>query len=224
MKRLVATLRVPMVAPSRCETEQDVRTLEQLLKTDHVQRLLNDLVDQKLKEKQKQGTKVQPGKRNRNSAAAISTPVQGNITDQSRNQVVEGLVTTPVRVGGVKSPSDTTIYALAINRAMTGNDRNCNVDEIAAFVESMRVSGGRAAHDEGGEHSGTIDPTDVDPDNDAAETVTSTRQAMEEYEEAKCHAEQAILDAEKYKAMIMDPPTTGEPLPSIVPVNLRTRK
>ena len=93
----------------------------------------------------------------------------------------------------VKSPSDTTIYAPALNKR-TGGKQGGNImnvaDKIANFVEEIRISGS----------------------NDAVVTTPQRREAMmteaecDQYEDAQKKVEWTIVEAEKFKEIIAEPP------------------
>ena len=117
----------------------------------------------------------------------------------------------------MKSPSDTTIYTPAIQRAMNGdngngslvlgmlppknsamanngdNDNNM-IQKISNFVESMQVSDRKTI-----EVAGQSTPM---------HQVNSDK--VPGYEEARNKAQKALLDAEKYKATIAEPPEAGK--------------
>ena len=99
----------------------------------------------------------------------------------------------------IKSPSDTTLYAPAVRRVICdGKDESNMIEKISTFVESIRVS--EKDKSEAGP-SGT--------DRQAQATVTSTPQQHRDavaYDNAKERAEQVILEAERYKAVLADPP------------------
>ena len=103
-----------------------------------------------------------------------------------------------------KSPSDTTIYAPALRKVQ---DRNNNklVNDITNFVENIRIQQ-RASNREGVSED-TRQLSEVDEVE--SESSTSDRLSKEELavklEEAKEKVNQAILEAEQFKAMINDP-------------------
>ena len=108
----------------------------------------------------------------------------------------------------VKSPSDTTLYAPAVKRAintvdkattplkLVNTDRNqVNEDmikKISDFVDSIRVNERDKQESAGTSRDEVVNTPDV-------------YKEREDYNAAKSKAEQAILDAEKYKAVLADP-------------------
>ena len=107
-----------------------------------------------------------------------------------------------------KSPSDTTLYAPALNRGVISyaqtqttpprlpvlpvNGQNNMVDKISHFVESIRVS--------------ERDQQEAGPSREDHTALPRDGRDNHDYEEARKRAENAILEAEKYKALIAEPP------------------
>ena len=146
---------------------------------------------------------------------AMSTGTMGGkINDQE--QIQKGVSRQQVPV--IKSPSDTTLYAPAVQKVNERNtpDKfdanaktamsvdNAMIKKISDFVDSIRVSDkdraeAGSSQDEVAHH----DPTPV-------QVTTKDYQERDAYQSAKDKTDRAILEAEKYKAVLADPPSKYE--------------
>ena len=122
-------------------------------------------------------------------------------------KIIKEKPTYPIGGINLKSPSDTTLYAPAVKRKSLENDRSPNkqthinnnvIHDIAAFVESIRVSErDRAEAGGSGQNSQQQLVTEQSEQHD---------RDVAAYAAAKEKAENAVLEAEKFKAVLADPP------------------
>ena len=108
----------------------------------------------------------------------------------------------------VKSPSDTTLYTPALKRIKpiatvaignlnnTGHDAQM-IDRISNFVESIRMS--NESKEQGKQQPGTSSYSPVT-------RVNVNRGDQQEFETVQWDAEKAMIEAEKYRAVIAEPP------------------
>ena len=130
------------------------------------------------------------------------TPVrQRNVRGKEKNS-------TPKLTPLIKSPSDTTIYAPALNRSDQRGTQMIN--DISNFVENIRIqqeemdrssemrtktSSGEGARDNSGDQ--VLKPS--------TSTALTKEQIAVKYAEAKEKASQVIVEAEQFKALINEP-------------------
>ena len=172
--------------------------IQQLLTNDQIKILLDQMVDKKLKERELE-----------NGKGTTTTPIEGrNSAKKNKGSNTNG--------DFVKSPLDTTIYVLAFTKIINTPPENAildskdtadnTVDKISALIQSVRVSGQKRPS------KGSVD-NDNGPVLETGEVTTSRRESIirtKDYEDAKARAEKAIIEAEKYKAMIAELQTGEE--------------
>ena len=134
------------------------------------------------------------------------------IVNKANNQVSK-------KPPNVKSPSDTTLYAPAVKKVGQASNAvdQLNVDvqqdvhrmrefemfnKISNFVDSIRISDKDRA-EAGGSQTSQVNPVEDDQEQIYGNKGFEERDA---YLRAKEKAEQAIIEAEKYKAVLADPP------------------
>ena len=130
---------------------------------------------------------------------------KGNDTNQRQKVCTETNVTQVI-----KSPSDTTIYTPAVNRARFNSPRGEHLErnimnKIASIAESMRLTDKQQ-----------MDVVEAST-SDVNQPMTSKDTTNQGLEEAKRRAERVILEAEKYKEVIEEP---GEFLGNKTPIGM----
>ena len=156
-------------------------TTEQLAKDPHIRKLLNSLLEEKLKERDSLGK---------------STPVKATKNNTIGQQMV-------------KSPSDTTIYtpafAYKISNVMNRQNNRNMQDEVNRFVENVRYQGD---FDIAGSDQRTVVNADEQPQEETDEQrgLTTTIQVTPELRDARARADKVVVDAERFKAGILPPP------------------
>ena len=190
---------------------------KRLRRDNKIRALVNQLLEEKLKSVgQIQANNGTTGRK------TIETPVQKKINEQR-----------PIRLSNqVKSPSDTTLYSPALCRQVEKDkvsvsnyavEKEANqqtesvimIEKIVNFVDAMRLehergeSGTRAGQ---GQHRGQ---TIIQGDEDSpVEPSTSRRQSsvvnIPGLDRARERVEDKIIQAEKFKANVAEPPGTSQ--------------
>ena len=157
-------------------------TTEQLAKDPHIRRLLDSMLEEKLKEREALG-KVTP----------IAKSNKATVNNQQAM---------------VKSPSDTTIYTPAfankINNAMGRPNGQNMEDEVNRFIENVRCQ--NELNIAGGDRHNVVS-NDEQRQAEADQPGTSTTiQVTPELREARARADKVVLDAERFQSR--NPATT----------------
>ena len=148
----------------------------------------------------------------------VAAKVKKQLARASRTPERKGREIGPPKGPGIKSPSDTTLYAPALSRKSRDNNV---INRISNFVEGMRLDGSRSRsptprnrhrssreHSERREHQRVRERRSETPHGGS--TVSEGRQPREERHadddsvgnsEAAC----ATLDAERFKAKVVAP-------------------
>ena len=181
-------------------------TKKEMMANPELRKLFNMMVEERAQEKVDEMDKEK-----------FKTPTRGLVlSDKTKRQKKN----TRDKINIVKSPSDTTIYAPALKLTPekfqeVGKDRNQrndnSIEQISNFVDQMRIiSAGNGA--EGSRQDGRTSPqpgTSRDDRND--EERRNERQDFRNFttnklREAGKRADEMVLDAEKYRAIIESRP------------------
>ena len=157
---------------------------------------------------------------NKNNSRGIATV--GNNSDRENVPIVHGQQEKLRERNLVKSPSDTTLYVPALNRKRDQNDinvemlqgnnvgvnKNSKIDsglikKISDFVESLRAESEKVVKNTNSEGQGdSRSPQVILPGPSSVVEVPGQ-------DEASKRAEQAVLQAKKFKAVIVTPDQQG---------------
>ena len=157
------------------------------LKETGLEKVFDQLMDKKLAAAKQEWLKEQQSSNTGTAKQSNANVNYDRINDKFNNVAIN------------KSPSDTTLYTPALRRATVDengkftspNGRNDLIDKVSQFVESIRVS--------------SRDREEAGPSGEQ-DNGAQDREHDQEYEDAKKRAERAIIEAEKYKAVISEPP------------------
>ena len=138
----------------------------------------------------------------------VNTPNTPNRKKQNGEQVInkKSLPLTPVVI---KSPSDTTIYAPTLNKILTNNVTNdvpVNrsqggfANQISNFIEGIRLQDEQARRDPVME---TETQRQLESRRNSSDPIPHHSRDTEE--EARLHANHMVIEAEKYKAAMVNP-------------------
>ena len=186
-----------------------------------LKKMFNEFMDERLKEvEQEKNMLLKQLKEAQAAAAAATTASQSKSPDDSRRVIQrtpeKGKTMPQQQDKVIKSPSDTTLYAPALNRINNNVDVACDIGNIAKqrketelmnkitnFVESIRAE----------QHE--VDKPTNQPTYDEPQPGTSTDDDLmvqrnpvnrsPGLDEASKRAERAIIEAEKFKASVIKP-------------------
>ena len=215
-------------------------TEKDLMGNPHIEKILNKMMDERfdrefarrMGETSKSTTLTRPPDSDNNPRGKVNISGKESVNNSKNSQIEKD------KCSKIKSPSDTTIYVLALKRnlnprvnleeaflrQMTMNnvqekERECNEHELISQNVSDFVDSMRKRHEESTSQ-------DVANQEEAEEQATQQMQNSRRseinipgFEEAQSRAERTILQAEKFKASIEKPPGNFEFLNRILSEN-----
>ena len=206
-------------------TGDDSAEFEALLESERVQKLFNRMLDKKLEDKLREKNITGGSKEASKLSGDKVKQTQGN-TEIKRGKEKEK-ITSPL----IKSPSDMALYMPAIKRAATVELRNLpnELPNSAALLQS-RANGAQPGNNVGDDKlarerdlmrkvSNFIESIRMSDEEERSPQPSEDAQSgqvenIPGYKEACTKAQKAVLDAEKYKAGIVDPPEASRLLES----------
>ena len=169
-----------------------------LFGNDRVRQLFEKMLDQKLEANLKQRDSASTkGKAKSPQTSMNSKEKEANAGDQVPNKGNgKNYARSPTCL--IKSPSDTTVCAPAMQRIRVDPNRNGDpfLEQINNFIASV--------------HSADKEVTVGENEEQPVVTTSAQEDTSASLDEARTRAEKMLLEAEKFKAKLIDPPEPGE--------------
>ena len=159
---------------------------KRMMKDKKFKKYFNELVDER----------IQEIKSNTEEDDVVQSPKKGTLkrgskgNSQGKSTPQKGKTVLRANVNAIKSPSDTTLYKPVLQLQREVNNvidhetvQNNMMNRISDFVESLRLEG----------------------DHSRGSAATASRVVVPGREEAQAKADRAILEAEKFEAVINEP-------------------
>ena len=197
-------------------TASEEEEINKLMQNKHLNKYFDILIDRKLQQAKKSAGMAAGKKKNQITVETLRNKIEA-IRGPNNTQVAAGMVNMN-RGNIVKSPSDTTIYRPALRKESPVANGKTMLNRISNFVESIRNE--EASTSRGQQFSRQLNDSDHDNEGEQTQFAVASQIRIPGLDEAQKRAQDAVVEAEKFKATVEQPGMIIDT--NIAPLNVGT--